>query len=84
MMGRASAQPNDDVMRAAVDVDAVLQSVERLRSHPPVTYSVATGCDLVETRIGLFKAPGFVSVVPDVAQIRFRRAREVIGPHRNG
>ena len=79
----ASGQPNDEVMLAAVDVNTFLQSVERLRSRASVTHGFATCFDLVEILIGLLRAPHFVGVAPDVAQIRFSGEREVIGLHRN-
>jgi hypothetical protein len=66
----ASGQPDDEVMLAAVDVDAFLQSGERLRSRPPVTHGFATRFDLVEILLGLLYArlqSGLlVCVTPDV------------------
>lgn len=66
-----SGQPDDEVVFAAVDVDAFLQSLKHLRSRPPVTHGLATGFDLVEVLLGLVKAPRFVGIAPDVPQIRF-------------
>jgi len=46
-----SGHPGDEVMFAAVDLDAFLQFFQRLRPRPPVTHGLATGFDLVEVGV---------------------------------